>query len=366
MTLTSEYRLILPRATYLAARARNAMHRPIFIGAVSVGTFVTALVALVVVPQQAQRAARAIAPKPGERPDTTALSQAVATANARAASAYSALSAARVKAAMLAQASADTLDPILAARRDSLDRRLSQLDALLARTETAPLAASYRALGESPALSRSASARALLDSLSEIERERDASATSGGADPVFVALTARATEIGRALQAIALARRDTLREEMAALNAPSRPSASELAQADTMKRIAAHEAATAALATATAQLEAARRRVEELARRAERARIIANPLNAPPYALLASAIVFGMVLGFGAALVQELRRPRIADEREAERVAGGHFGSARESECIPQGQHGLDGVHDEDGRDFLEHGCNVRRGRSAR
>lgn len=322
MTLTSEYRLILPRATYLAARARNAMHRPIFIGAVSVGTFVTALVALVVVPQQAQRAARAIAPKPGERPDTISLSQAVATATARVASAYAALSAARVKAAMLAQASADTLDPVLAARRDSLDRRLSQLDALLARTETAPLAASYRALGESPELARSAAARTLLDSLTEIERERDASATSGGADPVFVALTARATEIGRALQAIGIARRDTLREEITALNSPTKPSASELAQADTMKRIAAHEAATAALATATAQLEAARRRVEELDRRAERARVIANPLNAPPYALLASAIVFGMVLGFGAALVQELRRPRIADEREAERVAG--------------------------------------------
>jgi Mrp family chromosome partitioning ATPase len=322
MTLTSEYRLILPRATYLAARARNAMHRPIFIGAVSVGTFVTALVALVVVPQQAQRAARAIAPKPGERPDTLSLAQAVATANARVASAYSALSAARVKAAMLAQASADTIDPVLAARRDSLERRLNQVDALLVRTETAPLAASYRALGESPELSRSALAKALLDSLSDIERERDASATSGGADPVFVALTARATEIGRALQNVGIARRDTLREEIAALSSPTKPSASELAQADTMKRIAAHEAATAALATATAQLEAARRRVEELDRRAERARLIANPLNAPPYALLASAIVFGMVLGFGAALVQELRRPRIADEREAERVAG--------------------------------------------
>ena len=60
MTLTSEYRLIIPRATYLAARARNAMHRPIFIGAVSVGTFVTALVALIVVPQQGKRAAQAI------------------------------------------------------------------------------------------------------------------------------------------------------------------------------------------------------------------------------------------------------------------------------------------------------------------
>jgi len=38
--------------------------------------------------------------------------------------------------------------------------------------------------------------------------------------------------------------------------------------------------------------------------------------------MLASAIVFGMVLGFGAALTQELRRPRVADAREAERVAG--------------------------------------------
>src|SRR5436305_3907378 len=103
MTPTSEYRLILPRAAYLAARARNAMHRPIFIGAVSVGTFVTALVALVVVPQQAQRRAQAIAPRPGERPDTVVLVQAVTTANAGVAATDSALSVARVKAAILSQ-----------------------------------------------------------------------------------------------------------------------------------------------------------------------------------------------------------------------------------------------------------------------
>jgi Mrp family chromosome partitioning ATPase len=62
--------------------------------------------------------------------------------------------------------------------------------------------------------------------------------------------------------------------------------------------------------------------MEDLDRRAERARALANPLSAPPYAMLASAIVFGMVLGFGAAFSQELRRPRIADAREAERVGG--------------------------------------------
>lgn len=322
MTPTSEYRLILPRATYLAARARNAMHRPIFIGAISVGTFVTALVALVVVPQQAQRAAKAIAPKPGEKPDTVALAQALADANSRVAATDEALSAARVKAAMLSQSAIDTLDPVLTARRDSLDHRLNQLEALLARTETAPLAASYRALGESQELAGHASVKILLDSLSEIEREREASATSGGADPVFVALTARATEIGRAIQTIGVARRDTLRAAITALARPERPSASELAQADTMRRISAHESALAAAATATIQLEAARRRVEELDRRAERARALANPLSAPPYAMLASAIVFGMVLGFGAAFTQELRRPRIADAREAERISG--------------------------------------------
>jgi len=298
------------------------MHRPIFIGAVSVGTFVTALVALVVVPQQAQKAADAIAPKPGERPDTVPLAQATAAANARVIATDSALSTARIRAATLSQAMFDTLDPQLTARRDSLNRRLNQLEALLARTETAPLAASYRALGESPELSGHSSVHLLLDSLSEIERERDASATSGGADPVFVALTSRATEIGRAIQNVGIARRDSLRSAIAALAPPARPTPSELAQADTMRRLAAHESALAALSTANAQLEAARRRVQEVDQRAERARELANPLSAPPYAMLASAIVFGMVLGFGAALTQELRRPRIADEREAERIAG--------------------------------------------
>src|SRR5256885_12086175 len=272
MTPTSEYRLIVPRATYLAARARNAMHRPIFIGAVSVGTFVTALVALVVVPQQAQRAAQAIAPKPGERPDTAALGYSVAVSQARVAATDSAVTAARIKSAMLSQAEVDTLDPVVTARRDSLNRRLTELDALLTRTETAPLAASYRALAESPELAGHASVKVLLDSLTDIERERDASATSGGADPVFVALTARATEIGRALQNIGVSRRDSLRNAIASIAPPARPTATELAQADTMRRIVARDSANAALATATAQLAAARLRLEDLDRRAERAR----------------------------------------------------------------------------------------------
>lgn len=322
MKPSAEYRLIVPRATWMAARARNALHRPIFIGAVSVGTFVTALVALVVVPQQAQRAAQAIAPKPGERPDTASLAAAVATADSRLAAAESSVSAARIKAALLAQTAVDTLDPVLVARRDSLGTRLAALDQLLTRTETAPLTASYRALAESPELAGQPGVKVLVDSLGDIERERDAVGTSGGADPVFVALTARATEIGRSLQTIARARREALRAQIGALAPPPRPSVLQLAQADTARRITVRDSARLALSAATTKLESARRLVQELDRRAERARELANPMSAPPYAMLASAIVFGMVLGFGAALVQELRRPRIADEHEAERVAG--------------------------------------------
>ena len=50
------------RATWMAARARNALRRPVFIGAVSIMTFIASLVALVVVPQQARRAAAQLRP----------------------------------------------------------------------------------------------------------------------------------------------------------------------------------------------------------------------------------------------------------------------------------------------------------------
>jgi Mrp family chromosome partitioning ATPase len=321
MPLTAEYRLLVPRAAWMAARARNAMHRPIFIGAVSVGTFITALVALVVMPQQAQRRAEAIAPKAGERPDTTPMAERVIRTESQLAVAESTLAASRTKSALLAQAAIDTLNPALGTRRDSLVTRVAELERLLARTETAPLAGSYRALGESAELAANARVKTLLDSLADIERGREAIGTSGGADALSVALTSRATEIGRSIQAVAAQRRDAMRAEIATLAPPQRPSVVERAEADTVRRVAARDSLRSAVAMAIAELGRARRTVQELDRRAERAREVSS-MSAPPYALLASAIVFGIVLGFGAALLQELRRPRIANKYEAERVTG--------------------------------------------
>jgi hypothetical protein len=58
-------------AAWITARARNALRRPLFIGTISVLTFLASLIALIIVPEQAKKAAAAIRPS-SARPDTEA------------------------------------------------------------------------------------------------------------------------------------------------------------------------------------------------------------------------------------------------------------------------------------------------------
>src|SRR5215211_102987 len=83
------------RATWMAARARNALRRPVFIGAVSIVTFIASLVALVVVPQQARRAAAQLRPASPQRPDPAPTVSALAEAERQVSTADSAVVAAR-------------------------------------------------------------------------------------------------------------------------------------------------------------------------------------------------------------------------------------------------------------------------------
>lgn len=321
-TVTTEYRAIVPRSVWMRARGRNAARRPAFIGAVGIGAFVVALVALVITPQQAQRAAKALMPKPSEYPDTATPLARLEAAKSRIASAEQALTLARGRQARLAALALDTLSPETSARRDSLGASIAALDQLLARVQNAPLTSSYRALGESPALAGQPPVRALLDSLSEIDRERESFGAAGGADPMFVALTSRANEIGREIQAVGVERRAALAQQQQALAPPTRaPTLAEVAAADTTIPLALRDSGAAELRAATVQLDAARERVRQLDARADRAREIAT-VSAPPLALLGAAAVLGLVLGFGSALVDEIRHPRIADAHEAERIAG--------------------------------------------
>lgn len=319
----------------MTARARNALRRPVFIGAVSIVTFIASLVALVLVPQQARRAAVQMRPATEQRPDTEPTVAALREAERQIRAADSAIAAARNEISRLIAATAsvsvgDTLStgaPMSSAARtvrDSLAAQVAQLGRLLARAENAPLLGSYRALAEAPALRSDPRVRMLLDSLVEIERERDSYNAVGGVDPMFVALTARANELGRGIEAVAVARRADLRREMEAL-APTQPGLADIAAnrplPDTLQRIADAGAARAAAAGVADRLARERAELLRLDAREARARELAN-LGASPPAMLAAALIFGAVIGFGFALVDEIRHPRIADAYEVERATG--------------------------------------------
>lgn len=305
--------------TWVGRRARNAARRTSLIGIAGGLVFVGMLVTLIVIPHRARRAAAAIMPRPGERPDTARLLAADAGALEQLARAEAALSRTRERAARRAlPPPPDTLPTASRVRRDSLQAAIGRLTTLLERAEAAPLFASYRALGASPELADDARVGALLDSLAEIERQRDAFGATGGVDPLFVALTSRAGELGRALQQIGAARRGEMRAEVERLRPPPRPVVT-LPPVDTMPAVTAHASAREAVARSRTALATARERNRQLDARQTRAREI-SAIAASPLAMLTAALIFGLAAGFGIALIAELRGPRVADAREIERL----------------------------------------------
>lgn len=322
-------------ATWIAARARNALRRPLFISAVSILTFVTALLALIIVPQQAKKAAAAIRPPAASRPDTEPTAAALIEAERQVAVAESLLAQSRAElsqlvAATAVAANADTMPGgariggAVRSRRDTLTSQIELLGSLIARSENAPLLGSYRALAQAAPMQGDPRVKLALDSLVEIERERESYSAVGGVDPVFVALTARANELGRAIEALAAARRTALRTELAALAPPAPVLPTAVAARplpDTLASAKARDDAKVAAAGVAGRLARERAELVQLDAREERAQDLLN-VSPSPSAMLASALVFGAMLGFGFALFAEVRRPRVADASEAERATG--------------------------------------------
>lgn len=310
------------QAHWMAARAKNALRRPIFIGSLSVGAFVVALVALLTLPQQIDRAARRVVPA-APTVDTIAPLAALEVARVQVRAAEDSLAVARQAAqAAFRTVSVDTVGPATAARRDSINALKGSLDALIERAENVPLPSSYRALGDALAAQGETRVLVLLDSLGRIEREREAFGAVGSADPIYVALTSAATDVGRAIVDVAQARQAAFDQQVAAMTPKVETIPAELlAAADTVPRIATRDAARAALAVATSRLARARQQALALAAAEERAER-ATSFSVPPSAILGAALVLGAVLGFGAAFIGEIRHPRLADAAEAERLTG--------------------------------------------
>ena len=309
------------RSAWLTARARNAVGRPLFIAIVGGGIFIAALAALILAPQEIRSGAKAQAGPKGPRPDTSLFSNALGEAQRRLGDAEASLAKARL-APPTPQVQEPIIPPTILLQRDSLSNAVSELDALLTRVEGAPVSASYRALGESPQLASTPRVRVLLDSLAEVEREREGFGTTGGTDPVYLALTSRATEIGRSIQSLAQDRRDAIRRQIASLNVPTQqPTVVQTTVIDTASWVAERDSARSLVEQATLALGDARTKAKDYDDQAAQARRAATA-GVPRTALLGAALIIGIALGFGAAFVGELRHPRISDAHEAERVTG--------------------------------------------
>ncbi len=322
-------------AVWVSARARNALRRPALISGVSIIVFAASLLALIIVPQQARRAATALRPAATLRPDTESTAAALTLAERELASADSSLvltrgAYAQMVAATAAAAAADTtaggalVAPAVRARRDTLLAQARQLSMLVAHAADAPLLGTYRILAQAAPMQADARVKPLLDSLVDIERQRDSYTAVGGVDPVFVSLTARANELGRNLAALAEARRQELVKEASTLAPPVPAKAVAVAaqpMPDTMAAIRERDDARTAEGGVSVRLARERHELAMLDAREERARELSN-VGASPTAVLAAALVFATVIGFGVAFFAEVRHPRVAELEEVERLTG--------------------------------------------
>jgi hypothetical protein len=347
------------KARWLAARGRNALRHRTLVVSVGITMFVGLLVVLVLLPGSAPALRTGQILGEGMQ-DTLPLVEAYQVADKEYRVADSLLTLVRSRVAAPTEQLEVSLSPVQRWKVDSLTRITSMLSRLIARVENSPLPQTYRALGESSPLRADPRVQQLLDSLTAIERERDAFGAVGGVDPMFVALTSRATTIGRAIQGIAEAERVRARDMITGIQLDARDSAQRIVQARndsiaaSLRALAPRsrfdapagmaDSASAAIAAAmpvldtmpfraradTAQVQreraasalaVARTFNADLEKRAREAREQANTL-APPLAMLAAALVIGLVVAFAVAMLIEGARPAISDAAEAERIAG--------------------------------------------
>lgn len=303
---------------WIAARSRNAVRRPGLMGIAGGTAFIAALIAFILVPRQATRG-NLPSEKIDIRPDSASIITVRDEAAAQVALADSVLAIARRSVALPLAAPVDTFPPEVIARRDSIEGVVASLSRLISRAETSPLSSSYRALAESPYVADIPQVKVLLDSLGEIEKEREAFGAVGAVDPVYVALTARATAIGRGIQGLADRRRGELRAQLSLIR-PVASVAVVTSTVDTMMYLTRRAESEKLRYGAVQEIQRIRQKNTQIDQQIARVRDVAN-VDAPPLAMLAAATILALAVGFAVAFGYELKQPHIADSREAEQFA---------------------------------------------
>ncbi|HYW30453.1 MAG TPA: hypothetical protein VE869_03020 [Gemmatimonas sp.] len=358
----------------MSSRARNAARRGALISAVGSIVVISTLLVLVLLPREVDRALRLqLAGIPASQ-DTSGLLGALERARVRNGAAQLMAQTTRVAAS---QAPAAAVASALGASRDSSvlarDSLGAELQLRLTRARAAPLTESYKALAESPLVQGDGRVRAIVDSIDQTDREREAYAALGGPDARYAALTARLAALGARIVRIAEAKLEERQEDAlspapvaptpsgspplqvapspnpGAASTPATPATAAVRAADSSGAAIATDSAlvlgastpllvtrvevvdtalvnaAAALADTVVTLERSLQamRSTNANNEARRAAVrLRTGAAVPPIAMLVAALVVGLAIGYGSAVVRELRRPTVGDEGEVERLTG--------------------------------------------
>ncbi|MFI5246826.1 MAG: hypothetical protein ACHQQR_16455, partial [Gemmatimonadales bacterium] len=297
---------------WLGARAKLAAHRSGRFAAGTNATFGVMLAVSLFVPSGGVSRNAVVS---ADREDTTSLLLHADSLHRAAASADSQFTVAVRMSESLAGGPTG-LTPSQRKKHDSLQFLATDLDGLIARSESAPVSASYRALAAAVALHGDTRTATLIDSLNALEK-RLTLVPKNAADPAYAGLGTRMNEVGMAIRAAAVHRRESLARSLSEFNASPRGGT---ASADTVAARAARAGARAAAIAADSLLIAARGRnaAADLRDRAAKERVSRRvPINA----LIVAAMVIVLLAGFGLNLLSEYSRPTLATPREAERIA---------------------------------------------
>ena len=327
-----------PRAVWLGARARNVLNRPRRLLGVGTALFLGILLSYLFLPAGAHGVLNLFRGDLVEWRDTTLLKSREDAARQRLTAADSALAYLRFQTGeLMASITPRSMTPAQAVVRDSVAAGAAALGALLQRAENAPLPESFRSLARSPLLVDDPRVRALADSLTDIERERDELGSGATVDPVFVALTTQANELGRRITTLGEARLAALSRQVLSLEGGAVPTAadsSSVALPDSIPLVEGRKAAWIAYEVSRRSFETARRANATADSVAAGAR--ARNQLAPIPILVVGALILAAAFTFAIALVDEMRSPRVADGVEAERLTGLRMlGVARLRSAVP-------------------------------
>lgn len=318
------------RAEWLGTRAALAGQRSGRFAIGTVATFVVVLIALLVVQGRSPKTREAAAPV--QPVDTAPLLQRADSAHAAAARADSQYTATLQASEYLGSAPAG-LTPLQRGKRDSLMLLASELDTLIARAANAPLPASYRALAAARALHGDSRTARLTDSLDALEQRRDALAPANSGGAQYAELTTSVNEVGAAIRAAAVRRRQNLTRSLSEIEGTNRTTAATI---DTATPRAARDSLRVLARTSDATVAAARRRNLDAANAAVAASE-SESRRVPPVAMLVAAMILAVIAGFAFNLAAEIRRPTLGSPREAERIARAPIlAVARDSDRVPR------------------------------